>query len=76
MRHARGNWLRPPRSLCQISGVLDVVDGKWMLLAIRELFLNRRHYGDLLASPEMPRLGSSENRDRTRRSQPLARPCA
>ncbi len=40
------------RSLCPISGLLDIVGDKWTLLVIRDLFLNRRRYADFLASPE------------------------
>jgi DNA-binding HxlR family transcriptional regulator len=45
-----GRTLR--RSLCPISGLLDIVGDKWTLLVIRDLFLNRRRYADFLASPE------------------------
>lgn len=45
-----GSRLR--RSLCPISGILDIVGDKWTLLVVRDLFLNRRRYADFLASPE------------------------
>lgn len=40
------------RSLCPISGMLDIVGDKWTLLVVRDLFLNRKRYADFLASPE------------------------
>ncbi len=41
-----------PRSSCPISGALDIVGDKWTLLVVRDLFMNKRRYGDFLASPE------------------------
>lgn len=58
------------RSACPISATLDVIGDKWSLLVIRDLlFLDKKQFGELLASSEgistnilAQRLGSLEAR--------------
>jgi len=41
------------RSSCPVSCALDIVGDKWTLLVIRDImFLDKRHFGDFLTSPE------------------------
>jgi DNA-binding HxlR family transcriptional regulator len=40
------------RSTCPIAVTLDFLGDKWTLLVIRDLFLGKRTYGELLKSPE------------------------
>lgn len=40
------------RSSCPISNSLDVLGDKWSLLIIRDLFMGRSTYSDMLQSPE------------------------
>lgn len=40
------------RSLCPISNALDIVGDKWTLLVIRDLFLGKAQYRELVDSPE------------------------
>lgn len=41
-----------PRSPCPIAVTLDILGDKWTLLVIRDLFLGKRTYGELLKSAE------------------------
>ena len=58
---------RPPlRSLCPISGALDLVGDRWTLLVMRDLLLyNKRRFAEFLHSPE--RIASNILADRLRR---------
>ena len=40
------------RSPCPVANALDVLGDRWTLLVIRDLFVGRHRFGDLLASPE------------------------
>jgi DNA-binding HxlR family transcriptional regulator len=40
------------RSCCPIANILETVGDKWTLLVIRDLFLNKRRFGDFAGSPE------------------------
>lgn len=40
------------RSSCPVACVLDILGDKWTLVVVRDLFLNKRRYGDFLTSPE------------------------
>ena len=41
------------RSICPIANALDLVGDKWTLLVVRDLmFLGKRRYAELAASPE------------------------
>ena len=40
------------RSSCPISNTLDIIGDKWSLLIIRDLFIGRRTYSEMLQSPE------------------------
>ena len=40
------------RSSCTLSSALDLVGDRWSLLIIRDLFLNRNTYSDMLKSSE------------------------
>jgi DNA-binding HxlR family transcriptional regulator len=45
----------PPgaRSICPIANILDILGDRWTLLVVRDLlFLGKRRFGELLASPE------------------------
>lgn len=42
-------WLRSP---CPVAATLDLIGDKWSLLVIRDLFLGKRTYGEILSSPE------------------------
>jgi DNA-binding HxlR family transcriptional regulator len=40
------------RSLCPVACTLDLLGDRWTLLVVRDLFLGKTRFGDLLASPE------------------------
>lgn len=40
------------RSICPITGLLDVVGDKWTLVVIRDLFLGKRRYAEFIDSKE------------------------
>lgn len=40
------------RSPCPVSRTLDILGDKWTLLVVRDLFLGKQTYGELLDSPE------------------------
>lgn len=40
------------RSPCPVAATLDLIGDKWSLLVIRDLFLGKRTYGEILSSPE------------------------
>jgi DNA-binding HxlR family transcriptional regulator len=40
------------RSGCPINFTLEALGDKWSLLIVRDLFRGKRHYGELLESPE------------------------
>jgi DNA-binding HxlR family transcriptional regulator len=41
-----------PRSACPITNALDIMGDKWTLLIIRDMFLGKRLYREMLQSPE------------------------
>ncbi len=41
-----------PRSACPISNALDIIGDKWTLLIIRDLFLGKHLYRQMMQSPE------------------------
>ena len=41
-----------PRSACPISNALDIIGDKWTLLIIRDIFLGKHLYRQLMQSPE------------------------
>jgi DNA-binding HxlR family transcriptional regulator len=52
-RKSRRNQACLKRSICPIANALDVVGDKWTLLVVRDLmFLGKRRYSELAASPE------------------------
>ena len=40
------------RSMCPISGALEIIGDKWSLLIIRDLFLGKKRYMEFSQSPE------------------------
>jgi len=40
------------RSECPVACTLEVIGDRWTLLVVRDLFFGKRHFDDLLASPE------------------------
>ena len=44
--------VRDPRSACPITQTLDIIGDRWTLLVIRDLFMGKETYGQLLDSPE------------------------
>lgn len=48
-RKKADGWLRSP---CPVAATLDLIGDKWSLLVIRDLFLGKRTYGEILSSPE------------------------
>ena len=40
------------RSTCPLSNTLDVIGDKWSLLIVRDLFIGRKTYSEMLAAPE------------------------
>lgn len=60
-RNAAG-WLRSP---CPVAATLDLIGDKWSLLVVRDLFLGKRTFGEILASPE--RIPTNILADRLRR---------
>ena len=40
------------RSTCPISNLLDIVGDKWSILIIRDLFIGRNTFSEILKSPE------------------------
>ena len=40
------------RSCCPITNTLDILGDRWSLLIVRDLYLGKRAYGELLESPE------------------------
>ena len=40
------------RSTCPVASVMDIIGDKWSLIVIRDLFLDRNTYSELLKSPE------------------------
>lgn len=40
------------RSPCPVAATLDLIGDKWTLLIIRDLFVGKTRYRDLVASPE------------------------
>jgi DNA-binding HxlR family transcriptional regulator len=40
------------RSSCPIANTLDIIGDKWSLLVIRDLFIGRSTYSEMLKSPE------------------------
>jgi len=46
---------KPYNQVCPIAQALDIVGDRWTLLIVRDLFLGRRRFSDLLAaSPGIP----------------------
>lgn len=41
-----------PRSTCPITNTLDIMGDKWTLLVIRDLFLGKHLYREMMQSPE------------------------
>jgi len=41
-----------PRSTCPITNALDIMGDKWTLLVIRDLFLGKHLYKEMMQSPE------------------------
>ena len=41
-----------PRSVCPITNALDIMGDKWTLLVIRDLFLGKHLYRDMMQSKE------------------------
>ncbi len=41
-----------PRSACPITNALDIMGDKWTLLIIRDLFLGKHLYREMMQSPE------------------------
>ena len=60
-----GNKLAFARSCCPITNVLDTLGDKWTLLVIRDLVLGKRHYQELMSSPE--RIASNILADRLKK---------
>lgn len=40
------------RSSCPITNMLDILGDKWSLLIVRDIYLGKSTYGELLESPE------------------------
>ena len=40
------------RSLCPIATALDVIGDRWTLVVIRDIFLGKKRYQEVLAGPE------------------------
>lgn len=47
---AKKNRLNPCDSDCPVRKAMDIVDGKWTLLVIRELLGGKRRFGELLGA--------------------------
>jgi DNA-binding HxlR family transcriptional regulator len=43
---------KAPRSMCPITGTLEILGDKWTLLVVRDMFLGKRTYSEFQASPE------------------------
>jgi len=43
---------KAPRSVCPITGTLDILGDRWTLLVVRDLLLGKRTYSEFQASPE------------------------
>ncbi len=54
MKEKKLNQTEPlmPRSTCPITNVLDIIGDKWTLLVIRDLFLGKHLYREMMQSPE------------------------
>ena len=40
------------RSSCPLVNILDILGDKWSLVIVRDIFVGKKSYGELLASPE------------------------
>ena len=40
------------RSSCPLVNILDILGDKWSLVVVRDIFVGKKSYGELLASPE------------------------
>ena len=55
LRYNLSRMPKPYNQTCPIAQALDVVGDRWTLLILRDLFLGRRRFGELLASsPGIP----------------------
>ena len=55
MRYNLTTMTRPYNQTCPIARTLDVVGDRWTLLIVRDLFLGRRRFSELLqSSPGIP----------------------